>query len=491
MRKTAILFIIVIPAVFGLLWAGSRGTLTINLPESAADSVITITDHKGNYFELSGPRVSKILPSGEYSVEITGDQTGWVGVINVPRFLASNTAQPDLNPEAGRAFIGDNTGSCVSLLGNKLVSYSCNSSPDYLSIHQPATGSTPGFTASMESNQWAWDIESSLVTSQGTYLFAHEYDLEDSKGGHYIYQLKEGLSLENPYHLSSMDTNSAFVFKPYGNDGYVAYNATGSLVYTANSVNEQPVLLQNIATDEYTLQTAEATGKDIVLTFTSDPEGLYSDEERVNEQLKTQVVIISGDSRKLMKIDGGYTKVVICGEEQLCAISSTKHMDVYSQKGKLQYRVGNVSDLLQLGNKLLLTTDKGLIDYDTKSRSGSYAYSYGPYEPCGIDAVRQTALVCILNPAFGERYTLQLDLQSTSDSIDKSIAQIIDSGQPEAISVSRDTVFISVDKGELAYQPSTGFFGYDPDLTKTNIAQMQELVQKAGVNRSTYNVVIE
>ncbi len=430
--------------------------------------------------------IKKLMRKGSYELLVKQSAGNYFSVTKIGGFLSSKTISAELKAERARQFMGDNPGTCM-FYDTTLYSYSCGSSYSDIKIHTPANASQPTYTAN-NPNDNTGSVEGIIKTNEGAIALIGLVGSEDTSDAHTAYLIKNGLVLNDGVALPDLDRDEIYSIKSYLN-GFIVYNDTFSDVkyYSALRAKAEVISISKPRDESLFPFSLGIHGQDIFTAYSSDPDG------ELEGNIKTTVVVKDNAGSREFNFNVQQTPVVsLCGDKKLCLLESgsISVYDIGSDKARFLFKINGVSSVENTEKNLLVIRDGEIINLDVDAASGSIDYGFGEYKYCGLQADKDSYLLCIKNSQNNNSVLLINHSAHNVDSIDKKVAKLQSLPEIKNVSIYEKYIYISPDFGELAYQDALGEFGYDPTTIKTVGAKINQELGRVGINRKKYKVTV-
>jgi len=494
-RRLALLVFSIFVLVYGLFWLSSHSYVQLTVQDADGEINFSLENQdkisKSSLVKSDKSTIKKLVRKGSYLAEASQGNKSYLALIKTGGWLGTTKVSGSLAPEKGREFIGDNPGPCLSLVGSVLVSNDCGGMYEKLKTHVPATSSIPPQVLN-DAESIIGSVEGMIYTSKGTYVLIHQPVSEDDTMMHILYKLKangtNAVSHEETRRLTMLNPNLNYGVSANG-DGFVVYSQDFSDVYTFSSVDSEAIKLDMGSPKEASLNPSFLGASDLGVVTVSN--NFNADSKKALKNPVSEIATYKDKKIARYKMDGLYTSGFLCGQNQLCALASNE-LDIYEIKSdkdlSITHKVQNVKSIVSSGdNKVVLGIDRGIMQLDLASMSGSHLYKLGDYKLNSVQKVGDNYLLNVSHNS--DKYALLLNTQGTSDEIDKEFLNLKNTQEVQSLSAYKNLIFVTPNLGTPTYNSTTGFFGFSSDLRAKTNDKIKQSVEKSGIDTKAYTVI--
>lgn len=480
--------------LFILLWISSHGYIDVTTPSTSKSLTYIISNQSGDKIsntQSSTGHVKKMVKKGTFVVSVEGDNKSYFKVTKTTGFLSVTKVSASLQSEKSREFVGNNPNFCTYYGQDILYSYNC-SEPGGLTVHLPATSSTPTTTLTEKEEPYIPLV--GLLSVGGINKAVATDDEQDSVS---VYDIDQQLRLANPvglYGVKASDAQNVLPFK----SGFLIYNSKLSKIDYFATPTSSSQSLNSVKPNKDTSNPAGlSTFSDQVgVLFNSGGDG--GDDGLEASQTTTgviggtsQVITYHNGQSKSYTLDKFYTSGGVCGINKLCLVNSGV-LDVYdthSGKPLLVFSMKDVQRILSIRGLAIIATSNKVIALNPEDLSGATQFTYGSGQYCGINESANGYVLCQVTPK-GDNVALYVDMgQTNTDSIDKKVYALLKSPDVSDVSVYKNFIYISPNLGQPVLNSTTQQYEYDPVIKASANKKINEAVKRAGINQELYTVI--
>ena len=489
LKKIVVLSIIFLVFIFAffLLWNTTYVQISVTNPVGGGNYIYQIVDQKsGKAVEVKSQATSikKRLTKGDYSVLVKQAATSYFTIIKTNGFLKTSSLSARLSQEKSRRFVGDNPNSCMAYIVNVLVSYSCTDLFENINIHQPASASTPTYVIkNPDTSGTNGYVQGIAQTSHETVALIKTPADSDIDGGYSLLDLGANLIVASQRALTNLNLATNYSLIAY-KDGFLIYDQDLSRAYYYSSLASNPVSI-NLASPNNSALTASylAVKDNLILT------AYVTGTDTKNAQ--TEIIINDSGKNSHYNFGSAFSSAVPCDNQTLCGVDSSGLVvyDLTAKKPKQLYNLLGVSTVLNSSKGILVLTKDGVLNLVPAQHSGFLEYSFGDYKFNNIQSGNNSYVLNLTNP-IGKKVALLINqTPDDTDQIDKKVLDLQKSNEISDSSVYGQYIFISPNLGPLIYNNSLQSYDYDPTIKAGVNSQINQAIDKAGINRSTYQII--
>ncbi|MGI9027569.1 MAG: hypothetical protein ACR2FM_01840 [Candidatus Saccharimonadales bacterium] len=488
-----------------LLWMHNNAFVKITVSNTTNQPYdYKIVDQKTGktiHSESKSGSVKKRVSKGSYEVLVFQNGTSYYKVINTGSFLSTTAIKAELQPENNRSFVGNFPDTCPYYAQDLLYSYDCEGNSDALKIHLPATNKAPTAASVVDDALRGLTITGIYPAGgKNLVLLSGRNPVGSSDGRALISELRPDFSLIDSVVPTGIEDKQYYKIVAY-KEGFVLYNNEFTDVLYYPSLGAKPEKISFEKPNDDKLQPFELIAKnDTLAAIYSYPydernfgENQTSNDDRVEvTKGKTVYQVIKNGERKDFTFVGGYTRAILCGQNNLCILNGAR-LTVYDIAGKKQkelFTVQEVREILTDNDKLVIVREKEVLSMDIASRTGVVGYSYGDYISCGGHGVPSGGyLLCIGGPKE-TKSTLYIDTKkANTDSIDKKVLSIADQPYIDTVSVYKSFIYIVPNLGEPIYDPAAKGYLPDPGVRQKTALDINKLIDGLNIDRKQYTII--
>ncbi len=471
--------------------SGGDDTMSVKLIEQSSGKEITST--------VTGEKTSFRIKRGSYDVLAESGDKSYFSVTKVSGWLGKTSVSAAVQPEAGREFIGNNTGSCMVMIGETLVSYPCDGSVAELKVQIPATETSPPYTLSnpeptlvkvddeeVVDADYSASLEGSFVSNNETFVLVSFSGDNTWKSGHYLYRLtgdrKQAIGSTPVAYLSALSASEKYSLIPKGS-GFIAFNTSFSSVFAFESATSEGSKLDNFEAESKKLGFSDAAADQNTIV------ALYSNAYDTRAKAASEIVIGNEGRTVHTKLGKNYTSVQMCGDGLVCLSGNgTDIFEVRDDMLHLFYRIAYATDLFTFGKQAYLQTPSGIIVFDISSRQGHVTYNQGSYRVETLTSAGGKLLLNVIDESSA-RYALLVTPGTTSDSIDKKFASLKLKAAVEGAVMYKNRIYITPRLAEPVFDPVEHAFVHTPAQISVGAANIDKAVKASGIDTTQYQIV--
>lgn len=491
LRRT--LFVLLLVILFWLFyWVANHGYIEVTASNIGSGDISYQLLNQGslqnNNYTSKSSTTKKLVSKNSYEVLVRQADKSSFTVIHSKGFFRTTRVSAPLQQENARRFVGDKPSSCTAYAGGRLYSYVCGDSLNNLVVHVAATDASPTYAQKKVSDSDSGFIESVFETKEGVLALTKLIGASDGEdtASHSINILNPDLSVAQSVGLLALSPNRSYVAKPY-KDGFLVYAEDFSQVLYYSSTSAQPVSINVEKPKTKDLAPASITTQNGQVVV------LYTHSTEANDKKPTsEVFVIDGSSTKHYTLPKNYTVARTCGQQSLCLVG-VPGLDVYDigkTKARYTYSVSGVLFIDNLGQRLLAARTKDTLNLDISTQAGYISYSYGDYNYGGFAQAGNTYVLSLSKPSQQDVALLIDPQKNNTDGVDKKLLELEKAVGVKSISINSNHVFIVGNYGEMVFDPATGGFDYNPAVKKAAIDRINQAIDKIGIDRKAYTVVI-
>lgn len=504
-KKYLIYGLLAILSITGLFWLSGHSYVQIIVDNPASNGSLdyAVSNQAGGRPVITkgaSPSLKRLVSKGDYQATITQNDSSFFGVIGAGGFLTTKTIHAKLVNEKGRAFVGDNPGICGAFTGKLLLSFECHGRFTDTLVHTQATATTPSIAQKIKAAGVSGATESIVQTTGGTVALVRGSEYADSstsiRAPLTLYSITSDARIGDAASVPDLADDTPYTLTPY-KEGFILHNTNLTQVFYFSSVTAKPSEIKLGAPKNKDLVSVafDARNNSFLGVYTKgSKDGDASDDVAGKTSTKLtdyQLVITTNGKSKEYGYKGNIASIKFCGESLLCILDQDK-INVYGFNGKLKflYRVTSAQGMIPLGDRLIIGTEFGALNFDPKDRTGYYDVRFGGYKYCGLNPGVSTYNLCIVDRK-NNRVALYVDpAQPNVDSIDQKILKIAGLIYVTKVSAYQNSIFISGNFGETKYQADRKGYDYDPATKKAATDAINQAIDQAGIDRSKYQITI-
>jgi hypothetical protein len=488
LKKWVLLFVIAAFLLIIFVFAKNSSFIVVQAESSSStQATIEVTDPAGKVKQLKSTAGKKRVRVGvgDYGIAVKEGNKSYFEAVKTKGFFRSISVAAKTQPEKRRTFVGNNPNLCMEYLTSKLISYACSDRFENISMHVPATATTPTYVLKNPNKSIGGFVEGMVKTSSGTLVLVKQNAVGDEEGSHTIFTVDDNLAASNLHVLTDLDVNTSYYLTGY-REGFLTYSQTrGEALYYASLASKpEPIKLEAPEDTNFSINGVATRGSSILLLYSQPADGK-------SKKQASEIRITSGGAWKTFGLKNNYTEARLCGQNKVCAVAN-ETMDVYdvaTEKPKLLYSVKNAISIKNDGNELLVIRSSDVLRLDVEKRAGFIDYSFGDYSFTALQPEPSGYIVSMTNNK-GKKVALLIDGElSNEDSIDKKVAELQKNGAVRDVSAYGNFIYVSPETGELKYIDSLGEFGYDPLVVKQKNTEINQVVSKIGIDRNKYTII--
>lgn len=494
-RALIVLAVIVIILGVGINWLYSVSYINVTVSNASNKALTyTFTNQKSNQtttLTSSKSSIKKRLQRGNYNVQVTQGDTSLVAASSAPGFFRTGDVEGKLSGERARSFVGNNPSPCMVYTGS-LYSFACGASLQKVNYHVPATATTPTYTTQPFRNNYA-TIEDSYVAKNGSlYILVNSPPVEDVQEDQeqVVYKMEPNGTLSSPITLKGIsDTALTYKLEPY-KDGFVAYDNSFKtlLYYPTPDAEPTNITIEKPKNEELTAFDLETSGDAIVIAYSTLDKSNVNDTD-TSVDAKNEIVVYRNNKVTHTSLESIGSVLDFCGTNKLCMLAneSVAIYDVTGDKPSHLYSYSGVSDMSVVGDSLIMTQQKQIVNFDPDTRQGYVAYSLGGYTSCGQGTNGNNLLLCLTNNK-SQKVALLLDLANpVTDPIDKQVFDLQKQAEVTSVSAYKNFISVAPNYGRVVLLPG-GINGYDPAVVNVVNGKINAKVKELGINQNTYTI---
>jgi hypothetical protein len=489
---------ILLIGLYALSWLYGHGRIVINLPQGT--KTISIQDEeKTKYYTTDSAVFNKILPTKNYLITVVNESfESDISVQPIGRFLNSTEAKPNLKLESGRSFVGDNPNSCTEFIRNVLVSFPCNGPLESMTMHVPATNSTPSYTKNVkttidqklleEVDPLDVGVIEGVINNGSDELLVLTYKLESGKGFHSLYSIKisdNAFSVKFIKPIESLPENVVFKSK-INEDKILLYDSRFTAFFSGGSFDTLQRFYPNFEQKEGYFVNHVDIGESF--TLISYEEELEKFNEIAEDNQKTIISIVSESLTKEETLLSNIENLQLCGA-YVCALDTKGDLIIYSPDLKKLTEFSEVLEYTSKGNVIFIAKDTEVLQINQNEMSGFIAMNLGQYKFSGL-SINDIGVVVAIN-SRDKSHALLLSTE-VADFPDKDVWPLLNNSIDyiDTASIYGNRVFISPNLGEREYIPDTGTYDYSPQKKNEVRVKINDYTKQIGLDNSKYNVKI-
>ena len=472
-------------AALVLYWVYSHSVISISVSNASGNvSYYLINNSNGKSIKLVGGKSAKMTVSrGTYQVVASSGDKNLFSIVNTKSFLRSINISGSLVNEKQRVFVGDSPESCMNVVNQKLVSYTCGDYYGNINIHQPANSSVPTYVVKPVNAGASGQTEGIFSYNNSEYAVIYGSSSEDSPPEHKVFQINPSFGLSGGQLLQG--TSSQSIYKASASQGKISlFDTTGSKLLIYDSFSVPPGTVDfGIPAQGMSYGSSDYNNGRFIAVYSN----FGKDVEQSNA--KSMVDYYSSNKKQVFTVNEGYSKALICGDEDICLINE-KGLDVFSVSGsklKKIHSIYGVRDVLYQNGKLIVATGYSLVSLSDYS-SGAVEYSYGDYKFESLSKADSGYLSVVRSPK-GLRSALLVGSVENTDSVDKKVLAIAKIPQVTFVSANGRFIYVNLDAGGLVYNPATRGFEHDKAKVEAAKASVSSQLSNIGLDQNLYTVV--
>lgn len=492
----------VLLCLFSIYWLFTHSRLSMQVSGASGGEIVYSfrNTESGEAKELKSTQksVSTWVKRGSYEVSATGRDGNFIEFIpSTPLFFTAQLIRGELKPERLRTFVGDAVKPCAGMSGTILVSGGCESVYGKLSVHMPATDTSPTYILDnpdrtiFGKNQnliTAGRVPTQIIKSASTFKEGSEGSATDpSKYISIIFAAKNSKSKN--VELKELGGTEQYNFKALDSGSFMASksNPESFIVYDSSSNKIGEFHLENAKSQNLGFTSVDFLSPSAYASLYSSPADTGG-KDAVSE------LVVTKDSNTTHYTFKGklYSDLKLCGSNKVCLLGGKSGMDIYdisSNEAKLDYTVYGVSSLTRSnGGQILATNDKGVMNIDIDSKKGYMEYSLGNYLFNEIN-VHPNGYVLRLADDKGRVMGLYVDQSAVNtDSIDKKRLELQKLPDVNFVSVYKNFIYIAGNLGDPVYDDATDGYIYNPESQKEVAEKINAEIDRLGIDRSKYTI---
>jgi hypothetical protein len=491
LKRFVIIAVVLVVLVSTFLWLFGHSYITVDAGQGGdATFSYTIYSQKSKTsqtFTHQPSHIKKLVTHGTYEVSVIHADTSYFAVVDAPTLMGSANIAAKMMDESARSFIGDSPGYCMQYDGNALVSNNCGGLYSAQKTHISATASVPtyavpngGKSGILEGLARTPNGIVSLVTPVDD-IYAHEFYSLSTKAGETTIPKKvnyvSDLTPEKTYSLKGSPSGLYVYDSTYSEVVFYASPASKGTKVTIKKPDDPSLGPVNIDTN---------TGGSLVLIYSNNA-GDAKNSKLKKKSVVSVLAIGATNTQTNYNFDAVYNSGGLCGAKKLCLLSG-KTLDIYSLGDKtatLAYSVSGVSEVVGDVQPLVVNS-LGLMSLNTDTRTGHYLYTFGDYTYGNLQK-SDTAWLLAVADKQGKRAALIIDpSQKNVGSIDKKILELAKSSAVNNISIYGSHIYVSVNRGNMVYNPATRTSDYDQNVVQAAVASANKAIDDSKIDRKTY-----
>ncbi len=496
LKKLIIIGGFFIVGLFVFIWVYGHSYLEVTSNTQGAKYKLVMTDQKtGNKTEVetSEKTIKRFVTRGKYQILIRQGEKSYVASVDTGGFLGTKTVDTKLVAENARKFVGDNPGPCLHYTGLLLYSFGCGDTFDQAVMHAPATINQPTIT---QKNSGGTDgyIEGFIQIKGDILALVRSPDADEEEGGpQNIYTINNGSwTIKSGYILNKLSGDTTYGISAF-NEGFLVYSQDGSKAYYySNAQDEGKVIaLTKPSTTGAVFSSLSTDRNKIVALYVTNTEE-YDGTNRPTVKGKTEIIIEQGNQEGVhYTFNRDFSSASLCGENLLCLLNN-EGLFIYRLNGSKSQLVNQFQSgkwVKEIGKRLYILTDEGVVSFDSATQTGYLSYSFASYQYCGVREYSSGYVLCLINKK-SEKVALAIDVnQSNTSSIDKKIATLMDMKDVNKLSIYDTYIFISPNLGDLVFDEGSHEFTYDKNRRVVTNAAIQKEIDTQKINRSIYHII--
>lgn len=498
MRKRIILAALLATSAVLLWLLYNYSYLKIDIAESVsgdvAYSILNQKDQKETTITNSSRGVKKLVRRGSYEVLLTQNETTYFSLVKAGGFMTTNTIRASLEPERSRQFVGNNPGSCTHYSGRVLLSFSCYTSVNNMSVHVPASEQQASHTKRVNT-ALTGTVQGFIRLGDNDFVFVQSPpNSEDQGPPHALYTITNNGEIGTGVEIQGLLKERLYSIHNF-RDGFLVHDTNYRQVMYYSSPSAQPSVLNiNRPSDqEFLPYSLSVAGNSVLIAFTNAVHDGIVDIHDVDEyRSKTEIVIQGENVSRNFSFNGRYGHIRLCGSQKLCMVDMNKHLNIYDVSGskpKKLFAVTNIESMENIAGQLVLVRNSEIIGFDVDKNQGSLQYSFAEYDFCGITSSPGGYVLCVKNP-LGYKQALLIETASTnSSSIDKKILKLLKLPQIKDVSIYKRLIHLTPELGEKQYIPEIRGFGYTQDTKDAVNGLINQEINRVGIDRNSYTIL--
>lgn len=471
--------------------------ITYELRDKSGDVIASTTTDSQNF--------RRFVRADTYQVLVRYSETSAVEVKQTKGFLRKTTIKPSLQTESMREYVGEKPNFCMNY-SSILYSYNCT---EYggLTAHLPPNGDTPPVTNTEENDSVGLPV-SGLITLNGVTkaLMSFEVDAEEGGGGirSGLYDINSSLVTSSGVDLKGGRIHATPRVLPY-QEGFLLYTDDFKVVryYQNFSASPQGISLKSSSQIANQPRKISVYKKSVGLLYNNADTAEHSDEgfdggTEQEEEIHTHdegnslFVINDGGVNREYEFDKLYTSGVICGKNRICLLNSgvADIYDVSGKSAKLLFSRPKVDDIITLKDgSTALITEGLVIGFNDSLSSGRLLLSYDRDVFCGVNQTDDGFVICIIQNSENVAALHVVVAQRNSDSIDKKIGSLFKNPNISHVAVYKKSIYISPNYGQAVFDSELGGYFYEPEIITETNRNINQLINKSGIDRSSYTII--
>ncbi|MCA9344543.1 hypothetical protein KC946_01780 [Candidatus Saccharibacteria bacterium] len=467
-------------------WMYSRlSYIEVSLKSSPGNSDITYNLYENN--ELKDTSTSKetsykkLVTRGDYEV-ITeaGDKTS-INIASTGGFLKTTKVTAELKPKKHIEFIGDNPRPCMLLTKVGLISYGCGDQLVSTYYHVPANPSTPTYTKKIESI-YDGTVEGTFTLNGKDFIAVQGPDLTDGneQPPQAAYELVGNIETGKAHVLRGLDDKTTYSITPY-RSGVLAINSELNKAFYFSDVDSQPTDVDIFHPENgksnypYDISVSK---EGIIIGFSQEEQSDISKEDlEKTPTLDTTIVTIIDGNKRVFDFNKLYDDIKLCGDNTICLLADSQIniYDISKDEPALLGKISGVNSFETNGSAITANRETDVISFNTKSMSGSVDYTFGAFQPCGLQPTQGSNYILCVTNSGGESAAVEVTDGPISP-VDSYVSKLYDIPEVEKVSPYGNIIFISPDLGDYQYNSATNSFEYDPEIKSSVNSKIRETI---------------
>ncbi len=495
-KKTSIALIAVI-FLFTAYWISNHSRIKISvLDNSAGKNTVILTDATtGKVKKLSSDssEIITVVPRGNYQVSVTNSKGSFVSfVASTPRFLGVYTVEASLKKQSKREFVGDSPKNCMGYTGSLLVSEDCGGLFSNLQAHIPASSQLTSYTIKNSNRLYG---EQTTLLNIGNQLFAVTKtlvpgaDIDSASSTPYEYTLvsfNNSFAIDNKVKLQGLDGDVDYIFKPDGENGFIAYRNTLNQILNYSSSG---ALIAKVQPAKPSKESVVPVG---VYYVGNNSYAVLYNSAGSDKNILSELVVKNGSATShYMFKDTIYSNVILCGTNKACLLSDTGELDVQdlsTNKPKRVFSVPNVSDIESIyeSGAVIVVTGDSVLHLDPDKMTGYVEYSLGGYHFNNISKYSHAYLLSLTDSKNRTSALLVEPNAPDTDSIDKKVGDLRKSAEISFVSIYGKYIYIHADLGAPVYNRALGEYADNPQTKKSVAEKINHKIDELKIDRTKY-----
>jgi hypothetical protein len=436
--------------------------------------------------------IKRLVRKGSHEILVKQGDLSYFSIVKAQGFLSTKKVHANLLPEKARTFVGENPGPCMNIVKSVLISNGCNDTYSNTKLHVDGTATRPPYSQKLSTSLGGY-VEGIVQTSEGTIALIKPSEVEGEGTPQQIgYVLETGLEKPLGIPLKGLDGSKTYGIIQH-KTGFIVYDIKSFEAFYYQSLSAEPKQISiPIAKDKslkpYLITTYDET---IVVAYSvADIDELDLDDP--NARNNSEVALLKDNETNQLHFNHHYASVSMCSPDRLCMLRGGRLevFEINKNKAGLDYAISNVDDMALIGTTPVLTRGNEMIGFDANKRQGNIDYSLGSYGSCGFRPSLNGYILCLTTPS-NEKVALYIDRQQQDyDAIDKKILELAKIPEVKRASVTNKVIYVLADKGALVYSQALQGYGYSPDTEKSALSAINAAIDKIGIDRNRYQVVI-